>query len=170
MSNIPNSMIRLKKVVVGAEEVVSVTFLVAVTVLLVTQFMTRYLLSTPLVWTEEASRYAFVWMIFVGSAMLAAKNAHIVVTFISEVVKPSAGRGMVRVAATLVVIAAAITSWAGVSFVEQMSVLHSPATGISMGWVYLAPVVGFALIALHSIEYIITGNGTPESGHVEAIV
>lgn len=169
MSASPSALARLKKVIAGFEETVAVTFLAAVTVLLVTQFVTRYLLTTPLVWTEEVSRYAFVWMIFMGSAYLASKNAHIVVTFISDLVSRSAGKWIVRFAAAVVIVASAVTAWAGIEFLDQMSGLLSPATGISMAYIYAAPVVGFTLITIHSLEYLITGSGVVDGGEVEPL-
>ena len=41
-------------------------FLFTTTVFL--QVLTRFVIQIPLAWTEEVSRYFFIWMVFLGSA------------------------------------------------------------------------------------------------------
>src|SRR5512139_3133792 len=40
------------------------------------QFFTRYVLNDSLAWTEEIARYALIWVVFIGGAMVTRRNTH----------------------------------------------------------------------------------------------
>src|SRR5512143_2377366 len=52
------------------------------------QFFTRYILNDSLAWTEEIARYALMWVVFIGGAMVTRRNSHIAVELLSNVMKP----------------------------------------------------------------------------------
>src|SRR5512146_2969022 len=52
------------------------------------QFFTRYVLNDSLAWTEEIARYALMWVVFIGGAMVTRRNSHIPVELLSNVMKP----------------------------------------------------------------------------------
>src|SRR5512143_4336296 len=52
------------------------------------QFFTRYVLNDSLAWTEEIARYALMWVVFIGGAMVTRRNSHIAVELLSNVMKP----------------------------------------------------------------------------------
>lgn len=140
------------------EMTASVVLLVALYAVLIAQVFSRYVMNSPLIWTEEIARFLFVWVVFIGAAAVAAKNGHIAVTFLADRLRPSLARWVVRFAATTTTAAAAVVAWASIGFVEATTQLLSPGVQIPMSWVYTAPALGFLLIALHSIEFVITGE------------
>ena len=53
------------------------------------QVVWRYAFNNSLVWTEEASRYLFVWMTFLGAALAVKEGTHIRVTaFVDDLPEP----------------------------------------------------------------------------------
>src|SRR5918911_4584789 len=52
------------------------------------QFFTRYVLNDSLAWTEEIARYALMWVVFIGGAMVTRRNTHIAVELLANVMKP----------------------------------------------------------------------------------
>jgi TRAP-type C4-dicarboxylate transport system permease small subunit len=62
----------------------NVILLLAMVVSVTLQVITRYFFSAPLQWTEEASRFFMVWMIFLGASLLIKDNESTAVTFILE--------------------------------------------------------------------------------------
>ncbi len=73
----------------------------------------RYLLGSPLVWSEELARYIFVWVCFLGWLMAVARNDHIVITMIRDRLG-RAGRTMVMLLAELAsIVLAAVLLWQG---------------------------------------------------------
>jgi len=44
-------------------------FLLLFSITVFLQVLTRFVIQIPLAWTEEVSRYFFIWMVFLGSAV-----------------------------------------------------------------------------------------------------
>jgi len=61
-------------------------------VLMSFQILFRFFLNAPLTWTEEVDRYLFVWVVYLGSAVAVAMNAHIRVTFLIDLGGPKIDR------------------------------------------------------------------------------
>ena len=53
------------------------------------QVLWRYAFNNSLVWTEEASRYLFVWMTFLGTALAVKEGTHIRVTAFTDSLPPN---------------------------------------------------------------------------------
>lgn len=156
---------RVKNWVLWSESAAGVVLLIALYLLLITQVFFRYVLNSPLGWSEELARFCFVWMIFIGSAYLAGRNAHIAVSFIVDRCPPAVARWIIRSAAAVFLAAAAVVAVGSMSFVRETAGLLSPGVGLPMGLIYAAPVVGFALITVHMAEYVVTGEAA--EGHEE---
>src|SRR5690625_2796698 len=142
-------LIRLEKWLAGA-------FLGLLFVLLVIQVVSRYVFSSPLPWTEEAARYAMVWLVFLAAAYMSATDGHITITLLDKVLHNVLVR-WIKIISRLIVLGACL--WmlpSGWKFVDRMFIISSPAASIPMGFVYMAALVGLTLIALHSAVYCIT--------------
>ena len=50
----------------------------------VLQVFTRFVLNNSLSWTEELSRYTFIWSNFLGAIFCTKKGTHAVVTIITD--------------------------------------------------------------------------------------
>ena len=58
-------------------EIVAIVLLVALlTAVTFAQVITRYVLSDPLIWSEEAARYLFVWVSMIGAALAIREGGH----------------------------------------------------------------------------------------------
>lgn len=159
-----------KAAVVRTEVALSVILLGALSVVLMFQVFSRYVMAYPFTWTEELARFIFIWMVFIGAAALASKNAHIAVTFITEVSPPALAKWIVRFAALVMTVATGVVAWASFEFVEATAKLPSPALGLPMLYVYLAPALSFLLVSLHTIEFIITGEEASLEQEMETAV
>lgn len=137
------------------EKWLSCALLALLFVLLMIQVVSRYVFSSPLPWTEEAARYAMVWLVFLAAAYMSATDGHITITLLDRVL-PNALVRWVKIISRLIVLSACL--WMlpdGWKFVDRMFIISSPAASIPMGLVYLAALVGLTLIALHSFVYCI---------------
>ncbi len=61
--------------------VIIVLFIILFAVVLM-QIFFRYVLNSPLVWSEELSRYIFIWVSFLGWTLATRHNTHIRVEFL----------------------------------------------------------------------------------------
>lgn len=67
---------------------ISAVFMLAILSLTFFQVVLRYLFNSPMTWIEEISRYLFVWIVFLGSALAFRTGVHIKV----DVLEGLAGR------------------------------------------------------------------------------
>lgn len=63
-------------------ERLSVGLLLLLSVIVLLQFITRYLLNDSLAWTEEAARYLLVALVFSGSLYLVHRGEHILLELV----------------------------------------------------------------------------------------
>ena len=116
------------------------------------QVVARYLFESSLVYSEELSRYLFVWTVFLGLPVVAKRGGHMAVTALSGRLKGAAARTM-SIAAYLVGIAFMATMIVqGVEMVQRTSQQLSPAMEISMSWVYLAIPIGCLFMMLQMVS------------------
>lgn len=68
----------------------TILFLVIIFVTVAGVF-TRYVLDSPLIWSDELARFSLIWMIFLGAGVVSFKDSHLVVDFIFEYVPEKIG-------------------------------------------------------------------------------
>jgi TRAP-type C4-dicarboxylate transport system permease small subunit len=136
----------------SVELVVMVAFVTFV-VLSFVQVVLRYGFGQPLTWSEEVSRYLFVWVVFLGGGVAARYHGHIVLDFVVSVLPPRIRlllgtlMGLLSVAMLLVLFA-----WQGWVLTQVSWRQESPATGVPVGVATLAIPIGGLLMALNTIR------------------
>ena len=128
------------------------------------QVVARYLFESSLVYSEELSRYLFVWTVFLGLPVVAKRGGHMAVTALSGRLKGAAAR-MMSVAAYLVgIVFMATMIVQGFEMVQRTSQQLSPAMEISMSWVYLAIPIGSFFMMLQMVSDLIALLRKKEGG------
>jgi TRAP-type C4-dicarboxylate transport system permease small subunit len=72
-------------------QLLAAVLLVASVLVLAVQITLRVVFNAPLIWSEEVSRYLFVWVVYLGTVVGVIHGTHIRVTFAMERLGP---RGM----------------------------------------------------------------------------
>ena len=72
------------------EELAAGTFLVLMSLATFGNVVLRYVFNSPIQWAEEFSRYAFIWVVFLGAAACSKRKTHIVIDAITAVLPPRA--------------------------------------------------------------------------------
>lgn len=112
----------------------------------------RYVLNNALPWAEEADRYLFIWLSFVGASITMRHKAHIAVDLLVRYIRPNL-RGYFALLAQLCVLAfLGVVIWASLPVIELTSQTRATATDIPMSWVYLAAPTGCILIGVESLR------------------
>lgn len=70
----------LKKLYDNFEEYLCVIMLSVMILCLAAQVIIRMFLGSSIAWTEELSRYSFLWTVYLGAALVAKRGAHVRVT------------------------------------------------------------------------------------------
>lgn len=66
------------------EEYLLAILMVAEVVIVFAQVVTRFLIKTPLAWSEEIARYIFIWLVWVGAAYATKENKNIKIDILSS--------------------------------------------------------------------------------------
>lgn len=61
------------------EELVAGVFMVLMSLATFLNVVARYLFSNPIPWAEEFSRYAFIWLVFMGAVVATKRKKHIII-------------------------------------------------------------------------------------------
>lgn len=109
----------------------------------------RYGFDAPLSWPEELSRFALVWLTFLGASMAAKRQGHIVVDFIGMFLPPQVRLWVVCAAHVAVLGFLGVFTVASIPMVQKMWVSVSTALSIRMSYVYICIPVASTLMMFH---------------------
>lgn len=131
----------------------------------IAQVVARYVLKSPLAWSEEVIRFALIWCVFLGAGVAVRKGMLVAVEAIYIFVPASVGRMIGWFAIAVSMIFWSVLTYFGWTVTGMVGSLMSGSLELPMRFVYLAIPVG-ALLAL--INTIAAALDPPESVIVQA--
>ncbi len=106
------------------EEILSGTFMVLMSLTTFTNVVARYFFGSTIQWAEEFSRYAFIWVVFLGAVVCTKRQRHIGIDSLVKAM-PKRAQIWVNLTADLFTLALmAVIAWYG-------SILTRSATQIT---------------------------------------
>ena len=153
------------KTLARLEESILVALFLTAFAVLVGQILSRHFFPYPLAWSEEAARFLFVWIVFLGAAYLVRLNGHIAITLLTARFPDGLHRFVYLTMQVLVLGFAIIVCWHGIDVAWKVRNLPTIAMGISSTWEYAAVPVSAALIALRTTAGIVRAfrDGAPDA-------
>jgi TRAP-type C4-dicarboxylate transport system permease small subunit len=144
------------------EKMLCGAFLLLLVACLGTQIFVRYIFRSGLTWTEELSRFAFIWTIYLGISLAAKQQQHVRVTA-QYLLIPERLRPYVWLAADAVwVIFNLVFTVQGIGLVQHA--FEFPETTPSLGWsaayIYTIIPVGFILMTIRILQLYYRGFKT----------
>ena len=111
----------------------------------------RYLLESPLVWTDELASMLFLWLAMLGAVVALRRNEHMRMTAVIGMVGP-ATRAFLDVFALVAALAfLLLIGWPAFEFARDEAMISTPAMDISNAWRAAALPVGSALMILTAV-------------------
>lgn len=150
-----------------AIEVLTVLILALITAMVSVEVVLRYGFGKSLFITEEFTRYALVWMVFLACSLAVADNSHIRVEFVVNLFRGKM-RACINLAAQILFIVflvfLIVQGTIALPFQRDQII---PTLNISMFWFYMAMPVGGLLMVLNLLPQIwanvliVTGKVAP---------
>jgi TRAP-type C4-dicarboxylate transport system permease small subunit len=141
---------------------VAVGLLIAATVgVTFLQVVCRYGLDSSLSWSEEFSRYAFIWAIFLGTAAAARRGQHMAVDLLRETLRGLARRLLELLIALICLVFFAVFAYAAYLLTVNAVGQISTALGISIAAVDVSAPIGAAITMLHLVNGVIQSRYRP---------
>ena len=135
------------------ESYVAAILLLFLTVLLSIQVFVRYVLGGGLAWSEELSRYMFVWSIYFGCILAAREDKHIRVTA-QFLLVPKRVEGIIITIADIVwVLFNGIVAFFSFRYIISMFSFPfiSPTMKINLVWVYTIIPIAYTLMLVYVV-------------------
>jgi TRAP-type C4-dicarboxylate transport system permease small subunit len=125
--------------------------LAAISILVLSQVVFRYVLDHPLAWSEELTRYLIIWLTFLGSSLGIRKNGHIRVEILFRMIPPAWGKALNIFIELSILFFLAVLVWQGIHTTRVFMLFKSSALGLAQGYVFMAVPVGACIMICHMI-------------------
>jgi len=121
----------------------------------------RYGFNTGITFSEEVSRFLFVWMVFLGAVLMLRDNGHLGVHTLTKLL-PLGGQKVCKFVSDVMTLGCCVLLSIGAWQVIGMNLNNiAPISGIPLGVVYIGCMVcsvGMGLLLLGSIWRLLTGR------------
>jgi TRAP-type C4-dicarboxylate transport system permease small subunit len=138
-----------------------VVALAAMVVLVFGNVVLRYVFNTGITVSEEAARWLFVWMTFVGAVIALRKHAHLGVDSVVQRLPRAAKKACFLVSNLLMLYAL----WLLLTGSWQQTLINidnkAPATGLSSGWYYGVGIffsIAAGILVVRNLYEVVTGK------------
>ncbi|MFF2889678.1 TRAP transporter small permease [Paenibacillus sp. NPDC057967] len=130
------------------------TMLMVMSVLVIVQIISRFVVDVPIHWTEELARYLMIYTVFLGAALALRHHKLIAVEVLAETIKPKP-RKILKIAVMLITIVfMVILTVKGFEMMPIVSKQTSSAMGMPMSMAYMAIPIGAILMIMNAIVVI----------------
>lgn len=142
---------RLSGVLRRCTEIVIMILMAFLVVIVVASVLFRYVLLSPLAWSEEVGRYVMIWVGFLAASIAVRQGLHVGVDFLVQWVRPGIAVWMRRLARGATIGFLLIVTGYGFVLVTNLWEQWSPVMDIRMTWPYLAIPVGALLMLIQLV-------------------
>ena len=111
------------------------------------QVLTRYAFGAPSEWTEEASRYLYVYVVFLGTSAGISSRSHVSISFFTDRLPPLPRLAVSLCVDALILAFLGVMVWWGTRATLRNLDIPLSVTQVSYAWVYVVvPVTSVAMI------------------------
>ena len=131
-----------------ARELLVMALMAVLVVVVVASVLFRYVLLSPLSWSEEVGRYLMIWVGFLAASIAIQQGMHVGIDFVLQWVGSGTAAWLRRLARGLTALFLLIVTVYGFVLVVGLWNQWSPVLQFRMTWPYLAIPVGSLLMLL----------------------
>ncbi|MDR1533646.1 MAG: TRAP transporter small permease [Planctomycetota bacterium] len=147
----------LRKALEKAMDILSIILFSGVFVAVLLQIFCRYVLGSPLVWSEELSRILFIWVALIGWTLAMRHGSHLRIEFLMDKMPAGMRRGMDLTFMACNLFFMGFLTWIGVRMVGRSTYIPTTTMPfISTACIYAAlpfsSLVCIIYIILDSLE------------------
>ena len=112
----------------------------------------RFILNDPLSWSEEASRYLFVWISFMGAAAGVRYQVHLGIDLMEKILPAGSYRMVVIIVNLIIQVFLLMIIYWGFKILGVIQFQESPSMHISMRYPYMAVPIGSIFMLINSLR------------------
>ena len=137
-------LVRLETYAVGV-------LVIAVCDVVLLQVLMRYLFSYPNPWSEEVSRFCFIWVSMLGASLAVAHRSHFRFDQVTGRLPPRVRKAVKKFAAAVVLTFALLLIGTGIALMDLTMGERSAALNLPVALVYAAAPVSGVCMAIHML-------------------
>jgi len=123
--------------------------------LVLAQIVCRYLFDSPLVWSEELARMAFMWLGMLAWSLGSRRRSHIAITFVADRLPEAARLALAIAIQVAIIFFCALLTWHGATLTARNVGLPTVTLPwIDFALVYAIVPVGAAMMILYALREI----------------
>ena len=125
----------------------------------------RYGFNYGIIFSEEVSRFLFVWMVFLGSVLMLRDNGHLGVHTVTKMLPPAGKKICKFVSDTMTLACCVLLTIGGWQIIGLNMTNIAPISEIPLGVVYMACMicsVGMGVLLIGSLYRLLTGQMTEQ--------
>lgn len=145
----------MKKYLRNIEEIISGFFIIITVILVMMNVILRYGFNKGIYWSEEVATISFVWSVFIGASACYRKKLHIGIDMIKNLFSSKVQDGINLIINILLLIINGYITYLSIVFIKASLVKKTAVLGISSSYVSAALLVGFGLMTIHTLVFII---------------
>lgn len=121
------------------------------------QVVLRFLFHSGFAWGEEIARFFFVWSVFLSVPYITKNNKHVAVSTLRDLMPDKVKKVIAILVDASVVFFAVVLLMSSIKNVQYTALYNDRATAvdISMNWLFMAPVVGYALMLIRAVQTLV---------------
>jgi len=113
--------------------------------------LSRYLLNSPIQWSEEVAKYAMIYGTMFGMALCYLEGIHIRFTFLEDMVSAKISYALHFLSDVIALISGCVLTYSGYLFMMKRGAIQAPGTGIPMYYFQVAMVIGGVCLVIAAL-------------------
>ena len=142
------ALARFDAALLRANRALIIAVLAAMALIVFANVALRFLTDRSILWAEEVSRYAMIWLTFLGAGLVLRHGGHIGIDAL-QTRFPRRAAAIRAVVFVLLLGFFAFMAWIGARYALLAWDQTTPVLQIPVGFIYLALPIGFALLIAH---------------------
>ena len=126
----------LLQIIRNVNDAVVVVLFLAMTITVIIQVFFRFVIQSPLRWTEELARYLMIWLVLMASAIAMRNRSHLQVDVLTSALPQKPKRILTAIVDLLTIVFLCIMTYFGFKVVQSTMAQTSPAMQIPMALIY----------------------------------
>lgn len=147
-------MKKIDKTISSIENVLTAVCFALMSIITILGVFFRYVMRSPLIWSEELSRYLMIWGVFIGISVVTRKKAQLGIDIFVAMAPKRIRRILGLISSMLLVVMYVILFFLSANFVLVAASTGqlTPILRVPFYWVYLAMPVGFFLSSVRAVQ------------------
>lgn len=146
-----NAIVKAKTTLDRLVNAAAIALVAAMLVIVAAQVFYRYAMVDPIGWSEEAARFLFIWMVFIGTAIAYREGQHLVINLLFGIRNPRI-KMFFNVAEKVCELAlVGVILWCSPLILDMTYDQISPSLEIRMAYIYGAFTVSMLLVLVEIV-------------------